>query len=86
MNARSIVTGAFLALVPAAILAFVIGALVGGAPTILSNADPNVGTGSGVKYGSPGSPEFWRAFGVTFVLVQVIGTMVLGRWMHRSHE
>ena len=84
MNVRSIITAAFLAIVPAAILAFIAGYLVGGAPTILSNADPDYGTGSGVQYGSSGSAEFWRAFLVTLVLVELIGSAALARWMHRT--
>ena len=84
MNTRSIVTGAFLALVPALAVAFLAGALVGGAPEILAKADPLAGTGSGVKHGSAGSPQFWQALVVTFVLVQVVGTLILSRWIHRA--
>ena len=86
MNARSIVTGAFFALLPALILAFVAGAIAGGAPSILVPTDPDIGTGSGVTTGSAGSYGFWRAFVVTFAVVQVIGTLVLSRWVHRTHE
>ena len=86
MNARSIVTGAFLALIPALVVGFAAGALVGGAPEILAKTDPLVGTGSGVKHGSAGSDQFWQALIVTFVLIEVVGTFILARWMHRAQR
>lgn len=86
MSGRSIVTGAFLALVPAVALAFVAGGLVGGGPTILTPTDPSIGTGSGVTYGSTGSHQFWQAFSLTFAVVEVGCTVLLSQWLHRTHH
>ena len=84
MNPHSIVTAAFFALVPAAIVAFVVGMMVGGAPQILEPTDPLAGTGSGVKQGSTGSPAFWQAFFVSFAVVEVIAAVVIARILGRS--
>jgi len=86
MNIGRIVTAAFFALVPAAIVAFLVGMLVGGAPTILEPTDPSIGTGSGVKHGSTGSPAFWQAFFISFAAVEVTATVVIARFTGKSGE